>query len=196
MREKLGALLVGAAATLALICAGPALGATYCVHQAGGVCAVGQVDEGTDLQQALGDARDSADTSSSIFVGPGTYAHSGGFNLVTPHEITLVGAGRGQTILEATGTNATVLQFKPAAASMVSGMTLSMDSHAGFGLVVDAAKAVDIEDVLQPSASDDAVGAVPSGGAAIRDSTLRGGDLGSSGAGAIVNGPAVFDTTS
>jgi hypothetical protein len=193
MREKLGALLVGAAGTLALISAGPALGATYCVHQAGGVCAVGQVDEGSDLQQALADARDSVDTSSSIFVGPGTYAHNAGFNLVTPHEITLVGAGRGKTILEATGSNATVLQFKPSAASTVSGMTLSMDSHAGFGLVVDAAKVVDMEDVLQPSASADAVGAVPSGGAAIRDSTLRGGDLGSSGAGAVVNGPAVFD---
>jgi hypothetical protein len=193
MRERLGALLVGAAATLALISAGPALGATYCVHQPSGVCTVGQVDEGSDLQQALTDARDSAETSSSIFVGPGTYARNGGFNLVTPHDIELVGAGRGQTILEATGSDATVLQFKPSAASTVSGMTLSMDSHAGFGLVVDAAKAVDVEDVLQPSALADAVGAVPSGGAAIRDSTLRGGTLGDTGAGAIVEGPAVFD---
>ena len=124
MREKLGALLVGAIAAMALVAAAPAPGATYCVHQPSGLCAVGQVDEGTDLQQALIDARDSADSQSSIFVGPGTYARNGGFNVLTPHDITLAGAGRGQTILEATGSNATVLQFKASASSTVSGMTL------------------------------------------------------------------------
>jgi PKD repeat protein len=172
MRSNVRAFLVGATACGALATAGPAFGATtYCVHQTGS-CAAGQVDEAANLQQALTDA---AAGDSTVLVGPGLYTRSAGFSMSTAHNVTITGAGRGQTLLSASGSAATVMDFVGSAASTLSSMTLVLDSHASEALYIAFATARDVEDVLAPSATGDAIGASANNDATIRDSTFEGG---------------------
>jgi hypothetical protein len=190
MRASRRALLVGATASAALATAGPAFGATYCVHQTGS-CAAGQVDKGADLQQALTEA---AAADSTVLVGPGTYAHSSGFSVSTTNALTVTGAGRGQTILRTSGAGGTIMTFSAPTGSVLQAMTFAMDSHAGIGLLINQATARDVEDVLEPSATSSAVGAFVTGGATVRDSTLQGSTASASGAGAEVgNSTPLFD---
>jgi PKD repeat protein len=172
MRANVRVVLIGAMAGAALATAGPALGATtYCVHQSGS-CAVGEVDEGPNLQQALTDA---AAGDSTVLVGPGLYTRTGGFSMSTVHNVTVTGAGRGQTLLSASGSGAIIMDFSASAASTLSSMTFELDSHASEALYIAFATARDVEDVLAPSAADDATGASANNDATIRDSTFEGG---------------------
>ena len=192
MREKLGALLVGATAAVALVAAAPAFAVTYCVHQTG-FCDTGTVDEHGNLQQALMDAQ-SAD--STISIGPGTYTHNAGFGMSTAHTVHIAGAGRGRTILKATGAAGEVLALEASAASTLSGVSIVIDSHAETGLGLVTATADDIEAVIDPAtAPSGAVGAEVLSGAVIRDSTLIGDTVSTSGAGVLIGpgGTSVLD---
>src|SRR4051812_50223289 len=96
-------------ATSSLAAAGPAaavtLGpATFCVHHPANACPAGSVDEGTDLQKALGDAAANsvpADAPNVVKIGPGTFQAAGTstFEYLSANPLRIVGAGVGATTL-------------------------------------------------------------------------------------------------
>jgi hypothetical protein len=90
-------LLLPATALAACALAGSANAASYCVHQPGGNCRVGQIDAGANLAGALAQANASP-ADDHVFIGAGTYsAPNGGF----------VAGGSGT--LDVTGTGATTI---------------------------------------------------------------------------------------
>ncbi len=104
----------------------------YCVHQ-GGSCPGGEINRGSDLAGALSDA-DSNAGPDSVEIGAGTYS-GGPFASSSGDQLTVTGAGQGQTTLSA-GVAQTILQIHDAAGSMVHDLTLAMAPGAG-GLGLD-----------------------------------------------------------
>jgi hypothetical protein len=103
------AALVGFGLALAIPAAASA--ATYCVHQ-GGSCLPGEVNEGSNLQTALTDANgtgvaDQVKVGAGVYVGPFTYAGSGGAVQITGVGASTVlhaGAANGITVLDVSNT--------------------------------------------------------------------------------------------
>jgi hypothetical protein len=116
---------------------------------------------------------------------------NGGFGMSTTHDVNIAGAGRGRTILKATGTASQVLVLEATAASTLSGLSIVIDSHAGTGLGLVTATAHDIDATIDPAtAPSGAIAAEVVSGAVIRDSTLIGEMTSSTGAGVLIGGGA------
>jgi hypothetical protein len=116
------------AAALALMAPAVARAAgTFCVHQTGS-CPAAQVDEGSDLQAALGDAAGSA--GNTVLIGPGTYTHAGGFDYVSnTNPVTITGAGVDATFLRATGGSSSAMHLAAPSPTQLSGLTVERTSN-------------------------------------------------------------------
>ncbi len=168
------ALLLGLAGLAVPATAGAA---TYCVHQ-GGSCSTGQTDEGANLQKALDEA--GASSGNTVLVGPGTYTHEHGFtfNHGTPGpDVTISGAGAGQTILESSNGKPApgyVLSLAASAASTLAGLTIHVQKGDGGGLALATATANGIAVATDNGGSGGQSALSPSRGATVEHSTIQG----------------------
>lgn len=138
-------LLIAAALmlTLAIAAAAPALSRAdvYCVHQAGFTCAVGSVDEGSQLQNALNDAAGQPSTASSpnvVTIGPGTYeprSAGSGFNANVQYPLEVRGSGVGRTSLTDSGASA-VIALAGASPNLVTLSGLTVGGSAEYGVSI------------------------------------------------------------
>jgi PKD domain len=93
-------------AVLGLVFAADADAATYCVHDATTTCALGQIDEGTNLGKALNQA--DLSKGSTVSIGPGRFTNTGG-SLDDQTASEIVGAGPALTTITGPGVANTVL---------------------------------------------------------------------------------------
>lgn len=103
VRPALGALLV--VAGVALVAAGSATAATYCVHQPADPCEAGEIDQGASLQSALTGALQQPDAD-LIKIGPGTF--TGPFVYSGSGAIEVAGSGP-STVLTAPAANGVIV---------------------------------------------------------------------------------------
>jgi hypothetical protein len=150
---------------------------TFCVHQ-GGSCSAGQTDEGANLQKALDEAGGSS--GNTVQIGPGTYTHEHGFtfNHGTPGpDVTINGAGAGQTILESSNGKPApgyVLSFGASAASTLAGLTVHVQKGDGGGLALATATADGISVASDAGGTGGQAALSPSRGATVEHSTIQG----------------------
>ncbi len=168
------ALLLGLAGLAVPATAGAA---TYCVHQ-GGSCSAGQTDEGANLQKALDEAGSSS--GNTVLIGPGNYTHEHGFtfNHGTPGpNVTISGAGAGQTILESTNGKPApgyVLSFAASSSSTLAGMTIHVQNGDGGGLALSTATANGIAVATDAGGAGGQSALSPSNGATVEHSSIQG----------------------
>ena len=150
---------------------------TYCVHQ-GGSCSSGQTDEGADLQKAFDEAGSSS--GNTVLIGPGAYTHEHGFTFnhgIPGPDVTISGAGAGQTILESsTGKPAPgyVLSFAASAASTLAGLTIHVQNGDGGGLALSTATANGIAVATDAGGAGGQIALSLSLGATVEHSTIQG----------------------
>jgi hypothetical protein len=115
-------------ASLVLALAIGAIGAT--VAQATTFCVGGSGCSGTsepDLQSALSAAQSDPAPPSAVQLGAGTFSSPSGFHYSASHQLTLTGAGTGETMLTATTAKATVVTLSGASSPInVSAITIAV----------------------------------------------------------------------
>ncbi len=169
------ALLLGLAGLAVPATAGAA---TYCVHQ-GGSCSAGRTDESVNLQKALDEAGGSS--GNTVLIGPGTYTHEHGFtfNHGTPGpDVTISGAGAGQTILESSNGKPAGIRplLSASAASTLAGLTIHVQNGDGGGLALATATANGIAVATDAGGAGGQTALSPSSGATVEHSRSLGRD--------------------